>query len=225
VKVVLTYQDYAALPDDGRRYEIHDGELSVTPSPSLEHQIISARLHLQLGRWMETHPGGLLLYAPLDVILADRPDETSIVQPDLLYIAPDQMGRASRRGIEGGPTLAVEILSPSTRTIDRVTKRRLYARYHVPYLWLVDPDARTIEAFSLDGDRYVLAMSAAGGDPVELPPECASLRRDVREFLAAETAAGNCQVSSDFGGHKKDAVESIDNALKEMRLALQFEKY
>ena len=80
------------------------------------------------------------------------------------------MARASRRGIEGGPTLAVEILSPSTRTIDRVAKRALYARYDVPNLWLVDPDARTIEVFTLERGRYVLAVSATGSAPVDLPP-------------------------------------------------------
>jgi Uma2 family endonuclease len=169
-RTALTYRDYAALPDDGRRHEIHDGELSVTPSPSLEHQIVSARLFAHLVRWVEAHPGGLLLYAPLDVILADRPDETTIVQPDILYLAPDRLPLASPRGIEGGPTLVIEILSPSTRAIDRVTKRRLYARYGVPHLWLVDPEARTVEAFALEADRYVLVGGAAGPDPIGLPP-------------------------------------------------------
>ena len=169
-KTALTYLDYQALPDDGRRYEIHDGELSVTPAPSLDHQIISSRLYLHLAKWFEGHPGGLLLYAPLDVILSDRPEETSIVQPDILYIAPDRMPRASQRGIEGGPTLAVEILSPSTRQIDRVTKTRLYARYDVPFLWLVDPDARTLEAFELRDGRYALAHAVTGREPVDLPP-------------------------------------------------------
>jgi len=169
-RTALTYRDYEALPSDGRRYEIHDGELSVTPSPTLDHQIISSRMYLHLARWLEGHPGGLLLYAPLDVILSDRPDETSIVQPDILYVAPDRMGQTSRRGIEGGPTLAVEILSPSTRRIDRVIKTRLYARYDVPFLWLVDPDARTVETFALSSGRYTLAAAAAGSEPVDLPP-------------------------------------------------------
>jgi Uma2 family endonuclease len=153
-KTSLTYRDYEALPNDGRRYEI--------PAPSLEHQIISARLYFHLAKWVEAHPGGLLLYAPLDVILADRPEETSIVQPDILYLAPDRLPLARPRGIEGGPTLAVEILAPSTRPIDRVTKRRLYARYGVPYLWLVDPDTRAVEVLALEKDRYVLIAGAAG---------------------------------------------------------------
>jgi len=169
-KTALTYHDYETLPADGRRYEIHDGELSVTPSPSLDHQIILANLLRVLFQHVPSVAPGLVLAAPLDVILADTAAETSIVQPDILYVAPDRMVLTSRRGIEGGPTLAVEILSPSTRTIDRVTKRSLYARYNVPHLWLVDPDARVLEAFSLEGGRYVLAVSAAGGDPVDLPP-------------------------------------------------------
>src|SRR5438067_7308124 len=169
-KSAFTYRDYEALPNDRRRYAIYDGELCVTPAPSFEHQIILSNLLRVLFRHVPEVAPGLVLPAPTDVILSDRPDETTIVQPDILYIAPDRVALTSRRGIEGGPTLAVEILSPSTRTIDRVTKRGLYARYHVPHLWLVDPDARALEAFSLEGGRYVLTVSAAGGAPVDLPP-------------------------------------------------------
>lgn len=169
-RTVLTYQDYAALPESRDRHEIHDGELSVTPAPTPQHQIVSIRLLVILNRWLEANPGGLLLHAPLDVILSDTPSETSIVQPDLVYVAPDRLHRVSHRGIEGAPTLAVEILSPSTQRIDRVTKRALYARYAVPCLWLVDPQARVIEAFMLQDDRYVLARSAAGRHPIDLSP-------------------------------------------------------
>jgi Uma2 family endonuclease len=169
-KSALTYRDYEALPNDGRRYEIHDGELCVTPAPSFEHQVILSNLVRALMRHVPSVAPGLLLFAPLDVILSDRADETTILQPDCLYIAPDRMALTSRRGMEGGPTLAVEILSPSTRAIDHGTKRALYARYGVPYLWLVDPDARVIEAFLLERDRYVLAASVAGARAVDLPP-------------------------------------------------------
>ena len=169
-KSAFTYRDYEALPNDRRRYEIHDGELCVTPAPSLEHQIIASNLVRALMRHVPGAAPGLLLFAPLDVILNDGPDETTIVQPDIVYIAPDRMSVTSRRGLEGAPTLAVEILSPFSRTIDRVVKPRLYARYGTPCLWLVDPDVRVVEALVLEGDRYVLATSAAGAEPVDLPP-------------------------------------------------------
>jgi len=68
---MLTYRDYEALPNDGRRYEIHDGELSVTPVPAPKHQIISLNLVLALARHVPSVAPGQLLYAPLDVILAD----------------------------------------------------------------------------------------------------------------------------------------------------------
>ena len=165
-RTFLTYRDYEALPDDGRRYEIHDGALSVTPAPTPQHQIVSANLVRALMRHIPAVAPGLLLYAPLDVILAD----TAIVQPDIVYLAPDRLDRISGRGVEGAPTLAVEILSPPTRTIDRVTKWRLYARHGVPFLWLADPDARAIEGFVLERDRYVLAASVAGPDAADLPP-------------------------------------------------------
>jgi Uma2 family endonuclease len=164
-QTLLTYRDYAALPDDGRRYEIHDGELSVTPAPGSQHQIISIRL-IEVLLPPAKAAGGLLLHAPLDVVLSD----TSIVQPDIVYLAPDRLERISRRGIEGAPTLAVEILSPSTRTIDRARKPALYARSGIPWLWLVDPDARVVEVFGLQDDRYVLALTATGAAPVDLPP-------------------------------------------------------
>jgi Uma2 family endonuclease len=168
-RTMLTYRDYEALPNDGRRYEIHDGELSVTPAPSLDHQIISMRLIAALLP-AAAAANGLLLHAPLDVILADTPEHTSIAQPDLVYLGDDRRPRASPRGIEGAPTLVVEIVSPSTRTVDRVTKRRLYARHRVPYLWLVDPVARAVEVLALEGDRYVLAARTTGAEPVDLPP-------------------------------------------------------
>jgi Uma2 family endonuclease len=164
--VALTYQDYAALPDDGRRYEVHDGELLVTPTPSPQHQRCAASLFRVLDTHVRAHGLGEVLFAPLDVILSD----TTIVQPDLVYLATDCLAAISRRGIEGPPTLVVEILSPSTTAIDRETKHRLYARHRVPFYWIVDPDARLIHAYRLDEDWYTLAVRASGSAPVHLPP-------------------------------------------------------
>ena len=165
-RAVLTYRDYEALPADGRRYELHDGELSVTPAPGTRHQRISSALFSILKAHVTTRGLGEVLYAPIDVILAD----TTIVQPDLVYLDPTRAGLVSERGIEGPPTLVVEILSPSTTNIDRRTKRRLYQRFGVPHYWIVDPESRTIEAFGLAESEYRLAARAAGDTLVSLPP-------------------------------------------------------
>ena len=162
---VLTYEDYAALPDDGRRYEIHEGDLSVTPAPGTPHQQISGNLHVVFRRHLDAGLPGLVLYAPVDVILSN----TTVVQPDLVYVDPIRGHMVTRRGIEGPPTLAVEIISPSTPGIDRVKKLALYARYGVPYYWIVDPDVRTIEGYELVAGVYRLVDTVAA-EPRALPP-------------------------------------------------------
>ena len=164
--IVLTYKEYEALPADGRRYELHEGELSVTPAPSPQHQIISRNLFRILDTHVKTRGIGEVLYAPLDVILSD----ISIVQPDIVYLDPSRLSAISQRGVEGAPTLAIEIVSPSTTLIDRSTKPQLYARCGVPYLWLVDPEGRSVEAFVLGPQGYALAVRASGTEPVSPPP-------------------------------------------------------
>ena len=166
VRVVLTYADYVALPNDGKRYEIHDGELSVTPAPGRTHQ----RLVLELGSLLNAHVKarslGEIDIAPFDVIL----DDTSIVQPDVVYIARDRSGVVSERGVHGVPTLAIEIMSPSTVQIDRGTKLQLYARHRVPHYWIVDPVARTVEAYTLHAGAYELSVRVAGDEALRAEP-------------------------------------------------------
>ena len=165
-RAVLTYRDYEALPADGRRYEILDGELSVTPAPVPRHQRVSSALFSILKGHVATRGLGEVLYAPIDVILAD----TTIVQPDLVYLDPTRAHLVSDRGIEGPPTLVIEILSPSTTRIDRGIKTDLYRRYGVPYYWIVDAEARTVEAYSLAEGRYAIVARVADAGPVSLPP-------------------------------------------------------
>jgi Uma2 family endonuclease len=169
-RVALTYRDYAALPDDGKRYEIHDGELFEMAAPTLLHQILLLNLATALDAHVRARRLGLVIVSPLDVILSDRPTETTILQPDIVYLDNQRMEAAHMRGVEGPPTLVIEIFSPSTAIIDRTRKRELYARYGVPYLWFVDPDARELEAHVLDAGIYHLARRVSGTEPVDLPP-------------------------------------------------------
>ncbi|MBI4573010.1 MAG: Uma2 family endonuclease [candidate division NC10 bacterium] len=144
-RLKLTYQDYRLLPDDGKRYEILDGDLYVTPSPTARHQIVSANLLSALADHVRLHGLGKVLTAPLDVIFA----EDTIAQPDLLFISNERLP-ILREWVHGAPDLVIEILSPGTQQRDRTLKRYLYARYGVRELWLVDPEARSVEVFRLD---------------------------------------------------------------------------
>jgi len=156
-RVVLTYRDYEALPADGRRYELHDGELFVTAAPGLPHQRVVGELFALLRQHVRAHRLGEVFVSPVDCILSD----TTVVQPDLVFLESLRSSSASTRGIEGPPTLAVEIVSRSTARVDRGAKLQLYARYGIPHYWIVDPEARSIDAFVLAGGAYQAAARLA----------------------------------------------------------------
>ncbi len=155
-KIVLTYDDYCELPNDRNRYEILDGELSVTPAPRIKHQTVLGNLHRLLANYVVANQFGTIFIAPTDVILAP----TTVVQPDLIFIGNDRRGIVTERAVEGAPTLVVEILSPTTQRTDRETKAQLYAKYGVPHYWISDPDQQTMEAYELAGDQYKLVAKA-----------------------------------------------------------------
>ena len=103
--------------------------------------------------------------APTDCILSN----VTVVQPDILYIATDRLAIISERAIEGAPTPVVEVLSPSTARLARDRKMKLYAEHGVPYYWIVDPESRSVEAYTLTGAAYALAGRVTG-EPAALPP-------------------------------------------------------
>ena len=152
-----TAADLETLPDDGLRYEIIDGALVVSPAPRPGHQVVSANLYDALRPAVP--PGFKLLFAPVDW----RPTETNSLQPDLI-LAP--AGALGDRAIEALPLLVVEILSPSSRTLDRVTKFHVYAEAGVPQYWIVDPGSDTsdpsVEVYDLADDEYRLQARATG---------------------------------------------------------------
>ena len=165
-RAILTYRDYAALPDDGRRYELHDGALSVTPAPGTRHQRAIGSLYVLLRAHVEAHRLGEVFVSPIDCILSD----TTVVEPDLVYLDRPRARLVSERAIEGPPTLVVEVLSPSTTTIDRGPKQELYAHHGIPHYWIVDPVAGTIEAYGLAEGGYALLAPTSGTEPSALPP-------------------------------------------------------
>lgn len=159
----LAYSDYAALPEDGKRYEVLEGGLLVTLAPSPQHQRVSFRLQRQLADHFGARFPGEVFGAPIDVILSEH----DILQPDLVVV--ERAEQVSRRGIEGIPLLVIEILSPSTTARDRGLKQRRYAALGVPHLWIVDPERRRIECLRIHGGQYSLVVEASEAVPLPHP--------------------------------------------------------
>jgi Uma2 family endonuclease len=145
----LTYEDLQAFPDDNLRRELIDGQLIVTPAPSTRHQDAVLELGAALLRHTKQH-GGRVFVAPTDVFFSD----TNVVEPDVLYVRPDGVGRVEIRFVRSAPDLVVEVSSPSTRRLELVRKRDLYERFGVPEYWYVDLEAERVEVHRLAADRY-----------------------------------------------------------------------
>jgi Uma2 family endonuclease len=140
-----TYADLAQLPDDGKRYEIIDGVLLVNASPVPDHQ----EVQLELWRLLRdaAPPALRVLAAPLDVVLADD----TVVQPDVLVGRREDYTRTNLLAV---PLLAVEVLSPSTSTVDRNLKKDRYERAGIPSYWLIDPATLVLTVHELVDGSY-----------------------------------------------------------------------
>jgi len=129
------------------RYELINGELIVTPSPGVPHQVAVAELAFIVKTYLNERDIGLPLTSPADLELV--PD--SITQPDIFVLDPDSVADTVEN-----PTwadfkrllLAIEIISPSSVRTDRIVKRDFYLDAGVPEYWILDLDARIIERWT-----------------------------------------------------------------------------
>lgn len=145
-----TYQDYAAIPDDGRRYEVVNGVLYMSPSPGRWHQETVGEVFAHLRAYVKSHKLGQVYLAPFDVELAPN----IIVQPDVMLILHTNSGIITDSHIVGTPDLIVEVASPGTASYDRRDKQAIYALSCLPEYWLVDPLAHTVELLLLQSGHY-----------------------------------------------------------------------
>jgi Uma2 family endonuclease len=159
-----THADLLAMPDDGKRREIIEGELYVTPSPVTIHQRIVGNIAYAFWKFLELHPLGELLVAPMDVILSQH----DVLEPDLLFVLNEHKSFL-QDWVRGAPDLVIEILSPTTEARDRSIKLKAYARYGVGEYWIVDPTSQTVEVHRLAADGFQLAKTCGRSDTVETP--------------------------------------------------------
>jgi Uma2 family endonuclease len=155
----FTVEDLERMPDDGRRYELLDGVLIVSPAPGTRHQKVVVRL---AGALDAVCPPDLhVLVAPYAV----QPSVTTELQPDLLVARDEDL---TEKLLPVGPLLAVEVLSPSTAINDLNNKRVAYQRMGVPSYWVIDPLDPRLTVFELDdAGVYVQVAEVKGEDEFE----------------------------------------------------------
>lgn len=169
---VTTIAELLALPEDGMRHELLDGEHVVTPAPALRHQRAVTYLLQGLMASLSEADRAEVLTSPADIVLNPR----TLVQPDIFVSRRDPDDPPENWTDVGIPLLAIEILSPSTAARDRGRKRKLYLDTGVEDYWIVDLDAEVVERWRagdlrpeiVDGTlEWSLSVGVSGS--VELP--------------------------------------------------------
>ena len=156
-----TRDEVLALPDDGNRYELVDGELLVSPAPRLIHQAGVLGLFRLVDPYVSGNRVGMLMLSPADLDLRSG----QLVQPDLFVVRAIADRRPARWEECGIPILVAEVLSASTARYDRITKRRRYQRSGVPIYWVVDVDARLVEVWTPGDEKPAIIDGALSWHP------------------------------------------------------------
>ncbi|MFO1065925.1 MAG: Uma2 family endonuclease [Pirellulales bacterium] len=149
-KTKWDYAAYAAIPWDGKRHEILDGDHFVNPAPNLYHQEVSRHIQFQLYTQIELTGLGKVIDAPVDLQLSDH----DIVQPDLVIVTTDRKHILTPTKIKGIPNLVVEIVSPSNPDHDLKTKRKRYEAAGIEEYWIVLPEEHQILQLILESGSY-----------------------------------------------------------------------
>src|SRR5947207_9904881 len=166
--VRFTSADLALMPDDGKRYEIIEGELYVSRQPSSEHQYTCGELIYFLEEWNRGSRTGLVLTAP-GLIFAEDDD----VAPDVIWISRNCYAKAvdDAGHLHLAPELVIEVLSPgkANEERDRQAKLKLYSRRGVHEYWIVDWMQRQVEVHRRKRGRLLLAATLYAQDTLESP--------------------------------------------------------
>ncbi len=164
----MTSRQFMELPEDPHeiRRELVDGEIVVSPSPSFIHGRVALKLAQIIGNHCAAHGLGELS-SDVDNVVS----RSTVRRPDLLYFSAARLHLAiAKKTIQGPPDLCVEFISPGSERIDRVEKFAEYAAYGVANYWIIDPIARTAEAYVLTDGKYAPAGSGSGEEGVRFPP-------------------------------------------------------
>lgn len=165
-----------ALPEDGRRHEVLDGALLVSPAPSWDHQRVTKELVVVLDAWLRRTGLGEVMISPADVEFSPR----RLLQPDLFVVPAAERRPRGWQDVKA-LLLAVEVVSPATARADRGAKRIIYQDEQVPEYWVVDLDARLVERWRPTEQRPEIITGTLRWDP---RPGTSPLEIDLPELFA-----------------------------------------
>ena len=163
----MTARQFLQLGEDppGVRLELVDGEIAVSPSPIPDHSFVVFTLSRILGNHIEENDLGQL-FGDVDTIFG----EFDVRRPDVLFFAKSRLHLIGDKAMQGPPDLCVEVISPSSGTIDREDKLEQYQNGGVANYWIIDPALRSLDAYQLKGKVYTLVGRGQGTDKLKLPP-------------------------------------------------------
>ncbi len=163
-KKKYTEKDYQLL-EEGAPLQLINGDLIMSPSLTINHQIVNGKLFMFISKHLEKNNlGGICLFSPIDVVL----DDENIYQPDLIYISGKRKSELLQDQIMGAPDLIVEILSPSTAYYDLKQKKDFYERYGVKEYLIIDPVRHDAEIYGLIDEKFELQQKEQQNGKINL---------------------------------------------------------
>lgn len=172
-----TAEEVRNFPEDHLRYEVIRGELFVTPAPGMPHQRVVVELIVMLHEYVELHDLGETIVSPFEVEFSDD----TAVQPDVLVILNDRAAQLTRKRLMGPPSLAVEVISYSSKRTDRLQKRSLDMEDGVEEYRVVDPGLRHVEVWCPDSAQPQIVTDLLEWRP---RPDVPALAIDLEKLFA-----------------------------------------
>lgn len=148
---------WQSLPE-GTLCQLVNNSLVMSPAPVNIHQVILNKINFQLLRLLEKKATGEVRIAPFDVYLSKK----NIFQPDIIYIANENLDKIEDKGLVGVPDIVIEILSPGTAHVDMGAKRDVYEQYGVKEYFIVEPTTKVVTSFMLQGKEFAEMENSTG---------------------------------------------------------------
>ncbi|MCU1268344.1 MAG: hypothetical protein JWM21_4662 [Acidobacteria bacterium] len=167
IEPLMTVDDLDAMPEDGNRYEVIEGELFVSRAPGLPHQRVFGNIFKAFQRYLDTNPIGEIIATPGVVF-----GMYSGVIPDVVFFTHERGAEIiANERLGAAPELVIEILSRGRDNLarDRVAKRQLYGKHGVKEYWIVDSDNRAVEVYRLQDATLELAAIMRDSDEITSP--------------------------------------------------------